>query len=420
MANFKAIILAAGKGVRMNSDLPKVLHAVCGKPMIDYVIDAVRSLGSFKIYVVLGHQSEAVKQHLGKDIEAVIQKKLLGTADAIRSAQHHFKGFRGDVLVVCGDTPLLKAETLKALVKAHRASKAACTFLTAEADNPFGYGRVIRDGEGDVTAICEEKDLTEDQKDIREINVGTYCFKSEDLFGVVKAIKLNKKKNEFYLTDIIDMLAKEGKKIRTLKAQGLAEGLGINTREDLSRAGAVLRKRILKKFMNEGVTIIDPETTYIDCNVKIGRDTVIFPCTMIEGDVVIGKKCLIGPFCHLRPGARIGNTVEVRNFTEVSRATIGDNCFMKHFSFVGDAVIGKRVNIGAGVVTANFDGKQKNFTQIADDAFIGSDSILVAPLKIGKKAITAAGCVVTKNSKVPAGSIVMGVPAKINSRRKLR
>lgn len=418
MAGLKAIILAAGKGVRMNSDIPKVMHAVCGRPMIDYVLDAVRLVGPSKIYVVLSHQNEAVKDHLGKNIEIVIQKELLGTADAIRSAQSRFKGFKGDVLVVCGDTPLLKSETLQVLAKAHAASKAACTFLTAAVDDPFGYGRVIRDDGGQVIAICEEKDLKQDQKNIREINVGTYCFKSEILFGTINSIKLNEKKQEFYLTDIIAMLSKEGKKIEGIKMASPVEGLGINTREELSQAGAIVRKRILKKFMAEGVTIVDPETTYIDCNVKIGRDTVIFPCTMIEGDVQIGKNCLIGPFCHLRPGARIGNTVEVRNFTEVSRATIGDNCFMKHFSFVGDAAVGKRVNIGAGVVTANFDGRQKNFTQIADDAFIGSDSILVAPLKIGKKAITAAGCVVTKNSNVPAGSVAIGVPAKIKTRRK--
>ncbi|MCX5681818.1 MAG: sugar phosphate nucleotidyltransferase [Candidatus Omnitrophica bacterium] len=346
------------------------------------------------------------------------QKKLLGTADAIKSVRPYLGNYQGDVVILCGDTPLLTKQSLTRLVSQHQRTKAACTFLTACLDHATGYGRVIRDADASPIAIREEKDATDEEKGINEINTGIYCFRTKDLVDGLASIVINKKKKEYYLTDIVEILAKQKKRIEAIVLENAIEGLGINTRRDLAIANFVMRQRILEKFMLEGVTIVDPQTTYIDQDVKIGTDTVIRPCTVIENNVVIGKRCVIGPFCHLRPKTRIQNDVQVGNFTEVSRSAIGEKSLMKHFSFLGDATIGKNVNIGAGVVTANYDGKNKNKTLIADGAFIGSDSILVAPVSIGEKAMTGAGCVVTKGKKVPKGQVIVGVPGKIITRGK--
>ena len=413
MKDLRAIILAAGKGTRMKSETPKVLHPVCDKPILQYVLDITQSIGSLKTCVVLGHKSSLVKNYLGKNMATVIQKKLLGTADAVRCAQPALRNYRGQVLILCGDTPLLKKETVRALIAKHKRTNADCTFLTAVVEKPSGYGRIIRGDGRKAMAIREEKDASEYEKNIAEINVGVYCFNSDVLFENLKEIKVNEKKKEFYLTDIIEILSGKGLRVETLETDDYREGLGINSREDLAIAESVLRQRILSDFMLQGVTIIDPQTTSIDANVRIGQDTVIRPFTVIENNVRIGKNCSIGPFTHLRPGTRIGNGVEVGNFAEVSRTRLGNNSRMKHFSFLGDAEVGSNVNIGAGVVTANYDGKNKNKTQILDQAFIGSDSILVAPVRIGKKAMTGAGCVVTKGKRVPDGRIIVGVPGKI-------
>ena len=418
MSNLRTIILAAGKGIRMQSDRPKVLHPVCNKPIIQYVLDVVRALGVQHIYMVLGHKSSEVKNILGKEVTVVIQKRLLGTADAVKITSAHFRNYQGDVLILCGDTPLLNQDTIRELIKKHKKTKAVCTFLTEVVENPKGYGRVVRNDKGAVTAIREDKDAKAEERNIREINVGVYCFKGNDLFTSLKEIKINLKKKEYYLTDIIQILIGKGLKVETALTDDHQEGLGVNTRVDLALAESVMRKRILKNFMLNGVTIMDPETTYIQTDVKIGRDTTIRPFTIIENNVRIGNRCLIGPFCRIRPDTRIGNNVEVGNFTEVSRSKVGDHCFMKHFGFLGDALLGKRVNIGAGVVTANFDGKMKHVTEISDDAFIGSDSILVAPLRIGRGAVTGAGCVVPSQRNVPDHGVVAGVPAKLISRRK--
>lgn len=418
MKPLQTIILAAGRGVRMKSEIPKVLHPVCGKPMLQYMVDVARRLRSLKIYVVLGFKNEVIRQSLSQDLRVVIQKKLLGTADAVRSAEPFLKNLKGDVLILSGDTPLLTIETIRRVIQKHQTSGAACTFLTAVVDRPQGYGRIIRDVAGKVIAVREEKDAALAEKEISEINVGVYCFQTKILFQFLKVIRLNKKKKEFYLTDIIDLLAHKGARIETVVTEDPHEGLGINTREDLSFAESVIRTKILRRFMHRGVTIQDPQTTYIDENVKIGEDTVIRPFTVIESDVRIGRRCWIGPFCHLRPGSRISPGVEIGNFTEVSRTKIGEKSLMKHFGFLGDAKLGRRVNIGAGTVTANFDGKSKNKTAILDDAFIGSDSILVAPVKIGKRAATGAGCVVSRGHHVPDGKVAVGVPARVIARRK--
>lgn len=401
----------------MKSDTPKVLHEVCGKPIVEYVLDVTCAVGSLKTYLVVGHQAEVVEKRLAGEAIMVRQPKLSGTADAVRQVEPHLKNHSGDVLILCGDTPLLNKAVIKELLKTHRNSKAVCTFLTATVKDPSGYGRVIRDDRGKVVAIREEKDALEHERNIAEINVGVYCVRSRELFKVLKNIRLNEKKKEFYLTDIIDLFHQSGQTVATTKAQDSVEGLGVNTKEDLAVAESIIRQRILRKFMQEGITITDPATTYIDADVKIGKDTCIRPFTVIEKNVRIGERCLIGPFARLRPGVRLGDEVEIGNFAEVSRTTLGKKTFMKHFSFLGDAVVGSHVNIGAGTITANFDGVNKNQTKIGNHTFIGSDSILIAPVKIGNNAIVGAGSVVTKGKVVPDGGMAVGVPARIKARR---
>ena len=413
MKDLRTIVLAAGKGTRMKSETPKVLHKVSGCAIISYVLDIVKSIGSLKTYVVVGHGSQQVKNFLPKDIETVLQKKLLGTADAVRSVESKLRNFRGDVLILCGDTPLLKKQTIQSLVRKHRISKAVCTFLTASVNNPDGYGRIIRSNDNRVEAIREHKDASKEELNISEVNVGVYCIDSKKLFQALKTVKLNPKKKEFYLTDTIEFLVQKSYKIETVTTEDFFEGLGVNDREDLAMAEDVIRHRILTNLMISGVTIVDPETTFIEADVKIGTDTIIRPFTLIEKDVVIGKHCLIGPFARIRSKSRIADRVEVGNFTEVNRTRIGSGTLMKHFSYLGDAILGKDVNIGAGTVTANFDGKNKNDTYIADGAFIGSDSVLIAPVKIGKKAMVGAGSVLTRGKNVPDKRTVVGVPARI-------
>ncbi len=417
MRDMRSIILAAGKGTRMKSEVPKVLHTICGEPMINYVLKVVKSVGSFKTYVVLGHKLKLVQQNLPQEIAVIEQKKQTGTAAAIQCAEKALKNYSGNILILCGDAPLLSKKSLKQLVQKHKKKRAACTFLTTVVHDPQGYGRVIRDLSGVAGAIREDKDASGLEKNIVEINVGVYCFQSKVLFEGLKQIKRNKKKKEFYLTDIIEILYERKQKIETVEIDNPAEGLGINTQEDLAVAEAFIQKRILRNFMLQGVRIMDPNTTYIDADVKIGTDTLIKPFTVIEKGVRIGKKCVIGPFAHLRNDTKVGNDVELGNFTEVVRTKIDDGCFMKHFSYLGDAVVGSNVNIGAGTVVANFDGKNKHVTRIAKKAFIGSGSVLISPVKIGEKAMVGAGSVVTKNKNIPSGSVIMGVPAKIISRR---
>ncbi len=404
----------------MKSDTPKVLHSVCGQSIIQYVLDIAAGVGSEKTYVVLGHKAAEVQKQLPDSVMAVEQKKLLGTADAVRSVESQLRSYNGNVLILCGDTPLLKKETIKSIVRKHKRSKAVCTFLTAVVHDSEGYGRIIRDTAGKVVAIREEKDAVGFEKNIAEINVGVYCFDSKVLFNGLKNIKVNQKKKEFYLTDLVEQFKEEGLGVETVETEEAEEGLGVNTQEDLAVAGDELKNRILKDLMQNGVSIVDPKNTYVEANVKVGKGTVIRPFTYIENDVRIGEKCIIGPFARMRPGTKIGNQVEVGNFTEISRSKVGDKSFMKHFSYLGDATVGSDVNIGAGVVTANFDGTEKNLTKISDGAFIGPDAVLVAPVKVGKKSVVGAGSVLTKGKSVPDGATALGVPATITSDRKLK
>jgi len=418
MKNLKAIILAAGKGTRMQSDLPKVLHKIQGKNILSFVVDLIKSLRIKDIVVVLGHKDALVKKTLEKGIKTVKQKRLLGTADAVISAKSKLANFNGDVLVFHADHPLFTKETLNNLISFHTNNKLDCSFLTAILEQPKGYGRIRRDNYSRVESIIEETDLAGTEENIKEANMGAYCFNAKSLLSALNKIKINQKKKEYYLTDVIEILAKDGAKIETLNIDDPNQAMGINSQEDLVKANQIMRLRVLNDFMNKGVTIVDPLTTYIDSDVSIGKDTVIYPFSVIESDVKIGKNCSIGPFCHIRSKSLVSDNAAVGNFTEVSRSKIGARTLMKHFSYLGDATVGDDVNIGAGTITANYDGKNKNPTYIKDKALIGSDTVLVAPVKIGRAAITAAGSVVTKNNNVPDKTVVAGVPAKIISRRK--
>ena len=409
--------MAAGRGTRMSSEIPKVLHKVCGKPVLEYVLDIAKNLRSLTTYVVIGHGAQKVKDVLGQGVSFVQQEQLLGTADAVKRCAPYLKNYRGDVLVLCGDTPLLSKGIVAATIRKHRLSKASATVLTATIDNPHGYGRIVRSASGDITAIREQKDASDTEDKIKEINVGVYCFRSKDLFESLKKVKLNSGKKEFYLTDVVELLLAQGKKVSTFTTQDETVAFGINTREDLAQAQAIIRRRILSKHMLSGVTIIDPLTTFIEVGVVIGSDTVIHPMSVIHTDVRIGKNCSIGPMAHIRPGTRISDGVEIGNFAEVSRSFLGRGVLQKHFSFLGDAQVGERVNIGAGVVTANYDGVNKNKTLIGPQAFIGSDAILVAPNKIGARAVIGAGSVVSKGRNIPAGMVAVGVPARVIKKR---
>ena len=409
MAQTRAIILAAGKGTRLKSDIPKVLHKVCGRPVVSYIVNLVSSL---KTYVVVGYGASVVKDVIGSDVQYCLQDQLLGTGDAVRRVETSLKGFTGNLIVLCGDTPLLEKSIVAKVMATHQKSNASATILSARVSNPHGYGRMMRNNKGEVIGIKEQKDLQLGEEKNNEINVGVYGFKAKDLFDALRGIKLNAKKKEYYLTDVISILIARGKKISSVVSDDPNVAFGINTRQDVAQAEGIMRARILDKLMTSGVSIIDPATTYVDSGAKIGQDTILYPCTVIEGDVIIGKHCKIGPFARIRPGSRISDNTEIGNFTEVSRTTIGKKVMMKHFSFLGDTTVGDGTNIGAGVVTANYDGRNKNKTLIGKNAFIGSDAILIAPVTIGQKATVGAGSVVRRGTKVKANSVVVGVPAR--------
>lgn len=413
MKNLAVIILAAGKGTRMKSHLAKALHPVCSRPMLGFVLDMVKSLKASKTVVVLGHQHDQVKKILPASVKAVRQKKLQGTADAVKEARLVLGGFNGTVLILYADIPLLKKETVSRLIKYHNENSLDATILTAHADKPFGYGRIVRDKYASISGIVEEKDATEVQKDIKEINTGIICFNSRRLFEALKKVRPNNRKREYYLTDVISILYKDGALIDRVKAEDINEAMGINSRQDLSRANKIMQSRINENIMKQGVSLIDCDSTFINFGARIGQDTVIYPFTVIEKGVKIGKRCSIGPFAHLREGTIVQDDCIVGNFIEIVRSRIGSKTLVKHFGYLGDSQLGRSVNIGAGAVTANFDGKGKHVSVIKDNAFIGSDTVLVSPVRIGKSAKTGAGSVVVRNSNVADKTVVVGVPARI-------
>ncbi|MFA5410370.1 MAG: DapH/DapD/GlmU-related protein, partial [Candidatus Omnitrophota bacterium] len=322
------------------------------------------------------------------------------------------KNFKGTLLVLYADNPLLKKETLVKLLEYHRQNNLDATLLVASLDKPAGYGRILRDKYAAVSGIVEEKDADDFQKEIKEINTGIMCFKKEKIARALKRVKPENKKKEYYLTDAIGIIYKDGGLIDSVRLGDINEALGVNSRLDLARANKIMQARINEGFMKEGVTILDPDSTFINYGAKIGRDSVIYPFTVIESGVIIGKHCSVGPFAHLREGTRLKDNCLIGNFVEAVRSVIGSKTIAKHFCYLGDSRIGQKVNIGAGTVTANFDGLKKNISVIKDNAFIGSDSVLLAPVRIGKRAVTGAGSVVVKNTAVPDNTVVVGVPAR--------
>ncbi|MEJ2744631.1 MAG: NTP transferase domain-containing protein [bacterium] len=412
MNKLACVILAAGEGTRMKSSYAKVAHLLAGKPLIRYVVEAAKSLDPERVVVIVGHDAERVKKAAGDGVEFVEQREQNGTGHAVMQTKACFTDWEGDILVLSGDVPLITAETLRRLVDAHGNGAAACTLLTALLKDPSGYGRIIRRASGKLLKIVEEEDASLFEKAVEEINAGIYIFNADSLFKAVEGLSPENRQQEFYLTDVVGILVGDGMQVEAAQADDAGEVLGINDRDELARAEKILQRKIQKTHMLNGVTIVDPANTYIEATVRIGRDTIIYPFTVIEGEVRIGADCRIGPFSHIRGVSRLEDGAEIGNFVEVKTSLIGGGTKAKHLSYLGDAEIGKDANIGAGTITANYDGKAKHKTVIDDRAFIGSGTTLVAPVKVGKGAITGAGSVVLKGRDVPDGSVVMGIPAE--------
>jgi bifunctional UDP-N-acetylglucosamine pyrophosphorylase/glucosamine-1-phosphate N-acetyltransferase len=409
------VILAAGQGVRMKSARPKVMHAICGKPILGHVIDAARTLNPDPLVVVVGNGSDEVRRAFASgNIVWVEQPDRRGTGHALGQAEEALKGFSGRLVVLCGDAPLVTPETLSALMKS--AEGRLGTVLTCEVPEPAGYGRVVRDHRGDVTRIVEHRDATPEELRIQEINSGGYAFEAPAVFDAVRQLKPVNAQGEYYLTDVLPILMKKGR-VGACTAGDPDEVLGINSRRDLAFAAGRMRDRILRFHTDNGVTIVAPDLTYIESGVEIGQDTVVEPFTVLRSGVRIGKGCEVGPFCQLRAGAVLEDGAEVGNFVEMKKARLGARSKAKHLSYLGDATIGAKVNIGAGTITANYDGVNKHPTVIGDGASTGSHTVLVAPSTLGKGAKTGAGAVVVR-ADVPDGETWVGVPARPIEARK--
>ena len=410
MAKITAVILAAGLGTRMKSEIPKVLHQIGSSTLLGKTISTLKKGAYDNIIAVVGHKSDIVEKYFEGDVSFVRQPELLGSGDALAHAVDYLPKEECVVLVTCGDAPLFTYETYNNIVNQHLKEKAVCTILTSLVKDPTDYGRIFRSEENEILRIIEEKDATSEGKKISEINAGVYCFSSKELRENIREIELNEKKKEFYLTDIVDILVQKKGKISSYSCQE-NEAIGVNSRSDLQKAHEIMYTRKIAELMDAGVTIIDPKTTHIDEDANIGQDSVIYPHTVIEGNVIIGKGCKIGPFARIRPKSNIKDNAEIGNFVEINRSVIGENTRVKHHTYLGDSIVGKNVNIGAGTITANYDGKNKHKTIIEDEAFIGVGAVLIAPITIGKKAIVGAGSVVTKNKNVKDGETVIGIPA---------
>src|SRR5437867_7888704 len=413
-----SVILAAGKGTRMRSDLPKVLHPLLGAPLLEYVLESVEALSPSQVVVVVGYQKDQIMHAFGeRSILWAVQEEQLGTGHAANCGVAAAGGREDtDFLVVNGDLPLLRAETLEGLLECHRGEEqgkpAGVTILTCKKSDPTGYGRIARDKEGRVRAIVEEKDADPIARKNQEVNVGTYVFRSSVFQKYYREIDRTNVQGELYLTDVVVKAAQGGEVVSTFSVKDEEEVAQVNSRSEMAGVASVLKERILSEHMDGGVTFDDPQTAFIEKGVKIGRDTRILPFTVIHRGVEIGERCEIGPFTHLRPGTRVGNGASICNFVEVKNSTLGAGTKAKHLSYIGDATLGEGVNIGAGTIFANYDGKVKSKTVVKDKAFLGSGTVLVAPVTIGKGAITGAGSVVLKNRNVPDGGVVVGVPAK--------
>ncbi|MED1809215.1 bifunctional UDP-N-acetylglucosamine diphosphorylase/glucosamine-1-phosphate N-acetyltransferase GlmU [Bacillus subtilis] len=440
-----AVVLAAGQGTRMKSKLYKVLHPVCGKPMVEHVVDEALKLSLAKLVTIVGHGAEEVKKQLGDKSEYALQAEQLGTAHAVKQAQPFLADEKGVTIVICGDTPLLTAETMEQMLKEHTQREAKATILTAVAEDPTGYGRIIRSENGAVQKIVEHKDASEEERLVTEINTGTYCFDNEALFRAIDQVSNDNAQGEYYLPDVIEILKNEGETVAAYQTGNFQETLGVNDRVALSQAEQFMKERINKRHMQNGVTLIDPMNTYISPDAVIGSDTVIYPGTVIKGEVQIGEDTIIGPhteimnsaigsrtvikqsvvnhskvgndvnigpFAHIRPDSVIGNEVKIGNFVEIKKTQFGDRSKASHLSYVGDAEVGTDVNLGCGSITVNYDGKNKYLTKIEDGAFIGCNSNLVAPVTVGEGAYVAAGSTVTED--VPGKALAIARARQVN------
>jgi bifunctional UDP-N-acetylglucosamine pyrophosphorylase/glucosamine-1-phosphate N-acetyltransferase len=400
MAETVAIILAAGGSTRMNTQMAKVLHEVCGRPMLAYVLDACRNVGIRKMCVVVGFGAEQVQEQFGgaDDIVWVRQQEQLGTAHAVSCCKEHLKDFDGQTLVLCGDGPMIRAQTLKIIIDKHESGQSAATLGTAILDDPSGYGRIVRDDYGNIQGIVEDSDCTPEQLKIREINPSNYLFNNKILFEAIENVRPENVKKEYYLTDAVCGIIATGHKVEAITAVPPDEAVGINSRAQLSAASKIMQQRIQRKLMEDGVTIVDPDNTWIDARAQIGQDTVIEPFTYIHGEVKIGQGCRVGPFAHLRHGTVLQNDVVLGVYTEVKNSTLADGVRARHHSYIGDAMVGKNVNFGAGSITANFDGEKVNRTNIGDNCYIGSGTVLIAPLELKDGSKVSAGTVVLQGS----------------------
>ncbi len=400
MADTVAIVLAAGVSKRMNTRLAKVLHEVCGRPMLAYVLDACREVGISKIFVVVGFSAEEVKERFADagDVVWVEQDKQLGTAHAVSCCEEYLKDFDGQTLVLCGDGPMVRAQTLKTLIEKHKSAQSAATLGTAVLDDPSGYGRIIRDAYGNLQGIVEDSDCTPAQLAIKEINPSNYVFNNKILFEAIERVKPDNVKKEYYLTDAVSGIIATGHKAIAITAVPPEEAVGINSRAQLSAASKIMQRRIQRRLMEDGVTIVDPDNTWIDARAQIGLDTVIEPFTYIHGEVTIGQGCRVGPFAHLRHGTVLQNDVVLGVYTEVKNSMLADGVRARHHSYIGDATIGRNVNIGAGSITANFDGEKVNRTVIGDNCYIGSGAVLIAPLELRDGSNISAGTVVSQQN----------------------
>ncbi len=439
MSELVSVILAAGKGTRMKSKLPKVLHKVGGLPMVEHVLRAAQEAGASKNIAIIGFGAEKVEEFLADRAIIALQKEQLGTGHAVLQAAPALEGFQGTVMILCGDTPLLEGSELKKFYEEHLSSGAAASVLTAFASNPTGYGRILRDATDNVEGIVEEKDASAAQKAIKEINTGIYCVEAPLLFEVLATLTCDNAQGEYYLTDILTKLKAGGKKIAGISTDDFDMVMGINARTQLAVAERIMRDRVLAKHMDNGVTIMDPASTYIDKTVVIGGDTVIYPNTWLEGATVVGEDNIIGPnvrftnvkvgegneihftyghdceimdgttigpYVHLRPNTVLSTKVHVGNFVEVKNSNIGEGTKLPHLTYIGDTDMGARVNMGCGCITVNYDGKKKHRTTVEDDAFVGCNTNLVAPVKVGKGAYVGAGSTITK--EVEAGALAVG------------
>jgi len=448
MTDLHVVVLAAGKGTRMKSRRPKVLHDLAGRPLIEHVLGTVAELDVAGTVIVIGHGADDVREALAdrRHLQFVVQSPQLGTGHALLQAESALQGRSGTVLLLYADVPLLEASTLSRLLEAHRAARASATVLTAELADPYGYGRIVRDERGQLLRIVEERDASAAERAIREINSGIYAFELAPLFGALHRLAADNAQGEYYLTDLVAMYRQDGLPVSTLRVSDAAELRGVNSRVDLAELGAVLRARKRRDVMLAGVTLEDPSSTFIDTEVRIGEDSIIAPGVTLTGRTTIGSRCrvhsgsrisnstigddsivrdgcviedssvgaraAVGPFAHLRPGSELGDDTRVGNFVELKKTRLGSRSKANHLAYLGDAVIGEDVNIGAGTIVVNYDGEQKHQTVIEDGVFVGCDSQLIAPVTIGKGAYVAAGSSITHD--VPAEALAVARARQTN------